>query len=289
MSPREPRALRASLDARLQLLAQERGQDVNRLRRHLTFQRMLRRLDRSWVLKGGYLLEARLGTRARATKDIDLALVEATDDLAEALAEALDVDIDGDGFVFRVSGARTHLADIDQLGGPGTRLSVTALLAGRIFASIRVDVVVRPQEIKGGTELLTLPAVVTEPEWRPVTVIAVDLPQHVAEKFHALSSAYAHPRPSTRVKDLIDVVLVIETGALDEERLRDRLIAVFAARDDAPPPPKLPNPPAAWESDYTAMASELSVSAATLADAMSTARTAYARSLSSDASPKEQQ
>ncbi|OMH27693.1 hypothetical protein BKD30_03370 [Tersicoccus phoenicis] len=248
MNPREPRALRASLDARLQMLAHDRAQDVNRLRRHLTFQRVLRRLDESWVLKGGYLLEARLGSRARATRDLDLALVGTADDLADALTEALQVDVDQDGFVFRISAARPHLADVEQLGGPGARFSVTALLAGRTFANIRIDVVARQREIGGGTERVTLPVVVTEPEWVPVTVTAVDLPQHVAEKFHALTAVDAHPRPSTRVKDLIDVMLVSEAGVLDEQRLHARLRAVFEARNGAPPPPDLPDPPAAWNS-----------------------------------------
>lgn len=287
MSLRGPGALRASLDARLVLLAQERGQDVNRLRRHLTFQRVLRRLDESWVLKGGYLLEARLGATARATKDLDLALVTVPADLSETLAEALENDVDGDGFVFRVGPARAHLADAEQLGGPGARLSVTALLAGRDFANIRVDVVVRPQEIAGGTERILLPAVVAAPGWTPVAVTAVDLAQHLAEKLHALSAVDAHPRPSTRVKDLLDVVLVVESCGVDEGRLRKRLVAVFDARDGALPPPDLPDPPAAWEHDYAAMAAGHTVSADVVAEAMRTARALYTRALAHPSSPEE--
>ncbi len=289
MTTRTPAALRASLDARLQLLARERGQDVNRLRRHLTFQRMLRRLDETWVVKGGYLLEARLGARARATKDLDLALAEPAEDLAARLAEALDGDIDGDGFVFRVSGARSHLRDDDALGGPGAHVSVTALLAGRDFAHVRVDVVARPEEVDGGVERVILPPVVAEPGWPAVSVLAVDVSQHLAEKLHALSAIDAHPRPSTRVKDLVDVVLVADAGLVDVERLARRLRAVFRARDGALPPPHLPEPPAAWRADYADLVAPYSVSATDVTTAITLTRDLYARALGSATPTEEQQ
>lgn len=289
MSGRPPAALRASLDARLQLLAQERGQDVNRLRRHLTFQRMLRRLDETWVVKGGYLLEARLGTRARATKDLDLALVEVADDLVDRLADALDDDVDGDGFVFRVAGARAHLADGEALGGPGAHVSVTALLAGRDFARVRVDVVARPAEVEGGLERVVLPPVVTEPGWPAVSVLAVDVAQHLAEKLHALSEMHAHPRPSTRVKDLVDIVLVADAGLVDLARLAQRLQTVFRVRNRGAPPPDLPDPPAAWRVDYAAMAAQYSASASDVDAAMTLTRALYARALGSITPTEEQQ
>ncbi|WP_206447960.1 nucleotidyl transferase AbiEii/AbiGii toxin family protein [Agrococcus sp. KRD186] len=273
---RDPAALRASLDARLQLLAAERGQDVNRLRRHLTFQRLLRRLDEAWVLKGGYLLEARLGTRARATRDLDLALVVVADDLADALASALEHDADGDGFIFRVSAGRPHSGAADRLDGAGTRLSVTALLAGREFARVRVDVVARPAEVAGGTERLMLPTVVAAEGWSPVTVTAVDLAQHVAEKLHALSEVDAHPRPSTRVKDLLDVMLVLDAGLIDIQRLRTRIAHVFKLREGSAPPRTLPDPPAAWDDEFAAMAVQHTVSALTVTSAMRQVRALYA-------------
>lgn len=272
MTTRSPSALRASLDARLLLLAHERGVDVNRLRRHVTFQRLLRRLGPEWVLKGGYLLEARLGTRARATRDVDLAISEATADLADALREALDHDPDGDHFVFRVTGARSHRGNALALGGPGAHLSVEALLASRPFASIRVDVVARSEEIGGGTERVTLPLVVAEPDWPPVTVTAVDLEQHAAEKLHALASVWVHPEPSTRVKDLLDIVLLVDTARLDPARLHERLTVVFRSRDASAPPTTLPDPPAAWRTDYAAMAADHTVSAVTLDAALAVAR-----------------
>lgn len=289
MNAADPRSLRKSLDDRLLLMARERGQEANRLRRHLVFQRVLRRLDESWVLKGGYLLETRLGARARATKDLDLALVDSPADISEAFTGAMEIDVDGDGFVFRVTSVRGHAVESEELGGPGSRLSIEARLGGRIFASVRVDVVARAAEIAGGTERMTIPMIVSQPGWEPVAIQAVDLAQHMAEKFHALCAVNAHSRPSTRVKDLLDIVLVMEAGILDESRLADRLNAVFIARDGAPPPPEIPDPPAAWVSEYAGMAADHLVSAQNLAEAMLVARALYTRSRNARPSPKEPQ
>lgn len=263
MTARAPDALRASLDARLALAAQARAMDVNRLRRHLTFQRLLRRLSPTdgWVLKGGYLLEVRLGDVARATRDLDLATTRALamHELRDALERSLAVDVDGDGFVFRVTGAHEHRRDVADAGGPGVQLSVSAYLAGRPFANVRVDIVARPAEIEGGVEQVELPPVVAMPEWPAVVVPAVDLAQHAAEKLHALSQMHAHPRPSTRVKDLVDLALLIDSGALDEVRLRARVAAVFVARDGQHAESGLPSPPEFWRAGYAELARSLNL------------------------------
>jgi len=246
-----PEALRAGLDARLLLRAEASATDVGRLRRHLTFQRILRRLptDGGWVLKGGYLLEARLGAGARATRDLDFGSERALalGDIRREFERALVNDVDGDGFVFSVTGSRPHLGAEDA-GGPGMRLSLRAELAGRTFATIRVDVVSRPGELSGGVEAIELPEVVSVPGWPPIVVPAVDLAQHAAEKLHAMTWSGSHP--STRVKDLVDLVLLQDAGTLDEDRLRERVAVVFVARDGASPLRGLPMPPEAWRAGY---------------------------------------
>lgn len=289
MTGRTPAALRASLDARLVLVAQERAVDVNRLRRHLTFQRMLRRLaaDEGWILKGGYLLEARLGAHARATRDLTTADPVPGDALRDAVTEALARDVDQDGFVFRVTAARAHLAD-DAAGG-GVHLSVSADLAGRPFATVRLDVVARPDEVAGGVELVTLPPVLETADWSAVSVPAVDLGQHLAEKLHALSAVDAHPRPSTRVKDLVDVVLLLDSGVLDEAHAAARLARVFELREGAPPPPALPDPPAVWRADYGTITAQVGAPLAGYDTALAATRALYVRLLDHLHHPRPQE
>jgi hypothetical protein len=70
-------ALRAALDQRLVTEANSSRTDIARLRRRVTFERLLVRFalaggDR-WVLKGGAAVEMRIADKARTTKDLDLA------------------------------------------------------------------------------------------------------------------------------------------------------------------------------------------------------------------------
>jgi hypothetical protein len=70
-------AFRRALEERLKKTSQTDQTDINRLRRQVSFDRLLARLFRDdsvpWVLKGGYALELRFKT-ARSTVDIDLTM-----------------------------------------------------------------------------------------------------------------------------------------------------------------------------------------------------------------------
>lgn len=91
-----PPALRAALEDRLRNQAQASGVDLQRLRRRVVVERLLVRLDDSapgrWILKGGMAVELRLHDRARATRDLDLAVrgkVPTREHLRDLLVEAL--------------------------------------------------------------------------------------------------------------------------------------------------------------------------------------------------------
>lgn len=281
MTPATAAAMRAALEARLVNQAAELGIEAGRLRRRLVFQRIARRLsdDDRWVLKGGYLLEARLAHRARTTRDLDLAtaLAADADPLREAFAAVLDRDPDTDFLRFSITGASALRPD--GAGHGGRRFSVEVRMAGRIFDRVRVDVVARVGETSGGTELITLPAPVDGVDLGPANVLAVDVAQHAAEKFHAICRTYAGDRPSTRVKDLVDVVLLVEAGLLPDPRLPDRLRTVFAARDGQDPPLDLPEPPASWARDYEALITDVGAATATVEAAMAVATAVFRQAL----------
>jgi Nucleotidyl transferase AbiEii toxin, Type IV TA system len=108
--------------------------DPNRLRRQVSFDRLLARLFREetapWVLKGGYALELRFRA-ARATVDIDLTLqrVEATaaggdtnQIVREMLQSAADVYL-RDWFEFVVGPPIMDLTAAPYGGGPLSRRS----------------------------------------------------------------------------------------------------------------------------------------------------------------------
>lgn len=248
--------LRASLDARI--INESAGADTYPLRRRLTYQRILRRLgdhaDGGWVLKGGYLLETRLESRSRATKDLDLAMREVRDgsQLASLLREALTSDPDEDHFIFNIA-APTPLA-IDGQGSRGWRVPIDALLDGRSFARLRIDVVERVNELAGAVEFVTIRVPVPAAGLNDAHISAVGIAQHAAEKFHALCLVFPDGRVNTRVKDLVDIVLMAEAELLPHPDLPDRIRSVFRLRNDSEPPDDLPDPPAAWRRDYERLA-----------------------------------
>lgn len=263
------RSWRASLEARIANRASELQVAPERIRRQVAFQRVLARLSGQpgWVLKGGFCLETRLDV-ARATVDLDMATSVRPADagvLQDLLDDTLDRDVDGDGFSFRVGIPRPM--SVEDTGNEGWRVGVTAMLAGRAFQSLRLDVVPRPAEIAGGVEKLVVPPALAGTRMTAVAISAVDVAQHAAEKAHAYARVYAYERSSTRVKDLVDLVLMVEAGLLDAAAWGRRLGHVYRVRDAAVPPKALVEPPPSWGAPYAALAAELRLGARDLAAA----------------------
>lgn len=268
-----------ALEARLASASRETRVDLNRLRRRAVFERMLVRLDAaqrgSWVLKGGMALELRWRDRARATRDMDLAVREPAPDpvaLRTVLVEALERDPHGDRFQFAVGSGRELTAD--AAGRPGWRFPVEARLAGRVFAQVSVDVVARPEEI-GGTERIALPGLFAFAGLPDGSVEVVDRDQHFAEKLHALTQTYGN-RPNTRTRDLVDLTMLVEDGLAPTRELLVRVSHVFAVRDGTQPPIDLPDPPQQWAMAYSTLADGLDVEADTLDRAMHDLRAFWA-------------
>jgi hypothetical protein len=265
-----PAALRHAIDDRLRTSAGVVTEPM-RLRRRIAFERLLRRVEAAspghYVLKGGMALEARYPDRARTTKDLDLAQrggPEAGDALQRRLVEELIADPDGDWFVFEV-GEPAALA-IDDAGRRGWRLTIRASLDGRLFATVHADIVGRRDEAPV-TERIVLPNTLAFAGVPDVEVAAIDLAHHFAEKLHAFTRDYGG-RSNTRVKDLTDLVLLIEVGLAPSTRVRAAVERVFGARATHALPTGLPSPPASWEATFATQAAEVGVAARDLQTAV---------------------
>jgi len=107
------RAFRKAVEERIKRTALNSQFDIPRLRRQISFDRLLARLfyqpSPPWVLKGGYALELRF-TYARTTVDIDLTVQQvasqpATDQnqtIQAMLQRAADANL-GDWFEFKIN------------------------------------------------------------------------------------------------------------------------------------------------------------------------------------------
>ncbi len=240
-------AFRRALEDRVKRIAHEEKVDVNRLRRQVAFDRLLARLflpdQTSWVLKGGYALELLFDT-ARATIDIDLTLPglvatsgQANDVIHEMLQKTAGAALD-DWFEFAIA---APIMDFDAAPYGGARFPVETRMDARIFARFHLDVgvgdvVIQPVDVVECRDWLAF-AGITRPSVR-----MIPLEQQFAEKFHA----YTLPRstPNSRVKDLVDLALLVHAGKLKLARVSSAIDATFAGRGTHPVPRRLDAPPA---------------------------------------------
>ena len=252
-------ALRTALEERLRRTAREEAVDLQRLRRQVAFDRLLARLfrrpDSPWVLKGGYAMELRFRA-ARATKDLDFTVRSAPsgrrggDVMLEHLLDVGALDI-GDFFAFRVAEAST---DLDGAPHGGARYPVEAILSGRTFVKFHLDV--------GIGDVVVDPVETVEPrDWLafaqipPPRVAVISREQQFAEKLHA----YTLPRPvapNSRVRDLVDMMLLIESGTLSAEKVREALSRTFERRGTHDPPGTIAPPSDEWAAPFRALAEE---------------------------------
>lgn len=215
-------------------------------------------------------VELRRPGLARSTQDVDVVLRPGlvddpgdSEELREVLLDALGDDVDGDRFVYRV-GRSVRLRD-DAYGRPAWRFRVDATLAGRSFAGLRLDVVARPEEV-GGVEERALPDVLSFAGVPIRSFQVADLRQQYAEKLHALTRTYASG-VSSRVKDLLDLVLLIEDGVVPDGALVAREQRVCTVRGTHDVPAQLTPPPDSWERPFTRLAAEVGLDITSAAQA----------------------
>lgn len=272
MTYQTAQALRMALEQRLLARSKETKVSLDRLRRRVLFERIVSRLQTAepgqWVLKGGMALEVRLLDEARLTKDIDLGLrddVVDAEKLRERLVEALAMGVDGDEFTLIVGPVKQLMEDD---GGHLTwRAKVAAELADRHFGTVQVDVSPRSHELDA-TDLVPLPNSLEFAGILAPLVEIVDVNRHAAEKFHGMLRDYSD-RDNTRVRDLVDLVLLTEHDLLDPPPLAAAIRLVWSERDGVSPPATLPSLPPSWLGRYEQLIAEHDVEATSFPAAVS--------------------
>jgi predicted nucleotidyltransferase component of viral defense system len=251
-----PEAFRAALEDRLKH-AQNEQVGLSRLRKRVVFERLLARLTvhaaDEWVLKGGFALELRLDELSRSTKDIDVDWRLGEEDATEILLDAAHLDV-GDMFEFRLQRADPD----EELEGGGQRWGAIALLDGREFERILIDVTFATEPILAPDTVMSF-GLLAFAGLGQVQVRTLAIEQHLAEKVHAYTRTYAGDRPSSRVKDLVDIDVIAATTRVDSVRLRATLDTVFAERATHPVPSKLPPPPQNWAGTWSKLAANLPI------------------------------
>ena len=273
MTYRSGASFRRALEDRLRAQSLETGAPLVRLRKMVVFDRFLVRLTQdqpdAWVLKGGFALQLRLGNQARTTKDIDVLLTTPYDkphDVHQALVRGALLDL-GDWFQFEVEQPTAEIPE-EPIGG--VRFQVRALLDNRRFETFHIDVGWGDPLIEP-VDTLSTPALLGFAGIPPTAIPCYSLTQQVAEKVHA----YTRPRASgegSRVKDLVDILLIAELRQMDGPLLQQALQTTFDTRRTHPMPTQFPDPPATWSMPFRRLAEETGLGYRMLSDASEAAR-----------------
>jgi hypothetical protein len=261
-------AFRTALRDRLSALARSGGHGLDELQRQVAYDRLLARAFTApdadcWVLKGAGALLARL-PQARHSRDIDLAFTthptappnealaqRTVDDAVSSLQAAIDTDL-GDFFRFEIQ----RISPLQE-AAKGRRIHVVAYLGAR-YATFHADVVV-------GTAMTGTPQAC--PPLIPLHVPGLlrpayrlfPLPDHITDKLCAIIETHDRPdgtQASTRVKDLVDLVLIAGTQQIDAAALS--LAITAGASHRALPLPRRFTVPGLelWRRGYPARAKE---------------------------------
>ena len=167
------------------------------------------------------------------TKDLDLTIdLGFFDNAAVSLSELthkLREDLRGedeDRFVYIVPEGREE--QLPTQGVKSYRFSVDARLDGRRFEAMSIDVgvgdpLIPPLDELAGSDFLSF-AGFSKPNIR-----ATSSAQHLAEKVHALTRPF-DDRINTRVKDLADIMLLLDEGPPQRQTTRNAVEEIFTSR-----------------------------------------------------------
>lgn len=240
--------------------AKSTGRDYEASLRMAYFDRLLSRVfheshrDR-WVLKGGSGMLARV-PNTRATKDIDLATSAVTiDEAEEALIEAASYDLGDHVRLEHVSSKPIVEADMQpDITGRRVMFALVDAQKGKPIHRIPVDLVVE-DGIVGHTDLINPASRLTLPKNLPTAPYRLyPLPDQVADKTAATVVPY-HGHESTRVKDLVDLVVIARTQKVSITPLRAALSDRFESRGATVPPAFIA--PKSWANRYSQIASRV--------------------------------
>ena len=255
---KNPQGFKAALKERITKRARAQNQTFNRVQQLLIFERFLARVylahPGSVVLKGGLLMELRLRQanqiQARTTKDIDVRLVGNLDEAIKTLQKQCNEDF-GDWMRFRLHDPQPIAAtENNPETYDGATLKVECLIANKLYgSSFKIDIgvadgFVGPEDELVGDDFFGFCGL------EPITHHVYPVEMHLAEKLHALSLEFKDGKENSRLKDLIDVGLLIQTQSINADRLNASMQATFDHRKTHAIPEQLPDVPDSWHMRY---------------------------------------
>ena len=209
-----PAAFRRALTDKLRNTAKGSRWTLAQLQRQMAYDRLLERLylvDQGWIVKGATALLAR-DIGVRATIDIDVYRDVAAEVAERELRVAAARDI-GDWFRFEIGPGQAVRNTAE-----GMRLPVTAYAGTTPWEKFHVDLVGSDVRMTGEPEDVPALARVAMPDIEQHGYRAYPLVDHVADKVAATFDRYGDTHaPSTRYKDLVDLVAIVTEASVEAE------------------------------------------------------------------------
>lgn len=245
-----PEAARRAVTDKLRVEAASSPWPLGDLQRQYSYDQLVERLyhlDDAWVIKGATALLARR-LSVRHTVDIDIYRAGAINDVERQVREAAAVDI-GDWMRFEIGPA----LKITAQGAQAARVKVRSFIGTRLWTAFQIDIVAGGVLMTGSPEPVPpLTGVRIIDRQRP-TWMAYPLVDHVADKVCAILER-RNGNPSTRFKDLIDLVAISRRATVKAD-LQQRALANESARRDLELPTVFDvTDRALWERGYRAEA-----------------------------------
>lgn len=265
-----PKDFRRALTDKLKHLAQDSKWELPQLQRQIAYDRLLERLymiNDGWILKGATALLAR-GLGVRGTLDIDLYRRGTTEVATQELRAAAALDL-GDWFDFELGPAQA-VSD----GATGLRVPFKALIGGTLWSAFHVDLVGAAVTMTGTPDQAPPLARIAMPGLDQNGYSVYPLVDHIADKVAATFDRYGKAQaPSTRYKDLVDLVALTRAVSVEAEA-QMRALASEAQRRGLELPRRFDVPDRdLWEPGYASEAKRSLLGAAlTLDEALAVVR-----------------
>ena len=212
-------------------LSKETGIEAHVLIRRFIMERFLERISLSryrdqFVLKGGLLVSAFVGTAVRATMDMDTTikgLPVTKDNMTRIIGEICDVKLD-DNITFKMNGVSDIL---DEAEYGGLRFAMEAHLDGSV-TPLKIDIstgdAITPRENLYSYKLMF--------EDRSISIMTYPIETVLAEKLETL---IARSVTNTRMRDFYDIHVLLnsEKQEIDDVTLQKALSATSIQRGSA--------------------------------------------------------
>lgn len=196
------------------------------LLRKFMMERFMERVSQSayrdnFILKGGLLVSAFVGSELRSTMDIDTTikgLNVTADHIRQVVAEISAVQL-GDNVTFQINDIAPIMDEADY---QGLRLSMSAMLDESVIP-MKIDIstgdAITPAEIRYEYPLMF--------ENRSIPIMAYPIETVLAEKIETIIS---RATANTRMRDFYDIYILTKTQAVDKAILRQALAATAKKR-----------------------------------------------------------